>query len=296
MKKTLLFLACVFPVCLFGQDLNARVQVLSPQIQVTNKRVFDVLETSIRDFLNNRKWSADPLLSQERIDCNVVLRITNWDNSSAFSCEAQIQSSRPVFNSGYNSTVMNLSDKDFDFNYSEGQIIDYNDQSFQNNLGSLLAFYAYLVIGFDADSFKPNGGAPYFAKAQTVVNNAQSAGNKGWKAADGLRNRYWLSENLVNKNYAPIHAFIYEYHRKGLDLMADNPQRTRKTMMGYFADLQKIDRQKLGAMLPQVLFTAKADEWAKLIAGAERQDRVKALNTLRTIDPANTSKYETAAK
>ncbi|MBE7178604.1 MAG: DUF4835 family protein [Mucilaginibacter polytrichastri] len=296
MKKLWSLILFCTPFFCEAQDLNARVQVLSPQIQATNKRVFDVLETSVRDFLNNRKWSADPLLPQERIDCNVVIRITNWDNSSAFTCEAQIQSSRPVFNSGYNSTLLNLSDKDFDFNYSEGQIIDYNDQNYQTNLGSLLAFYAYLIVGFDADTYKPNGGAPYFAKAQTVVNNAQAAGNKGWKASEGLRNRFWLSENVNNKTYASIHNFLYEYHRKGLDLMAENPQRTRKTVIGYFGDLQKIDRQKMGAMLPQVLFSAKADEWAKLIASAEPQDRVKALNVLRTVDPANTSKYESAAK
>ncbi|MBE7177898.1 MAG: DUF4835 family protein [Mucilaginibacter polytrichastri] len=296
MKKIFLFLILVAPCAVFAQDLNARVQVLSPQVQATNKRVFDVLEKSVRDFLNNRKWSADPLLPNERIDCNFVLRITNWDNSSSFSCEAQIQSSRPVFNAGYTSTVLNLSDKDFDFNYSEGQIIDYNDQNFQNNLGSLLAFYAYLIVGFDADTFRPNGGAPYFQKAQAVVNNAQSSPNKGWKAMESLRNRFWLAENVNNKVYAPVHQFLYEYHRKGLDMMAENQQRTRKTMLGYFTDLQKIDRQKQGAMLPQILFSAKADEWTQLLKASDPGDRNKTVNILRSIDPANASKYESAAK
>jgi hypothetical protein len=149
------FFACI--ICLISlkavsQDLNARVQILSPKIQSTNKRVLDVLETNIRDFLNNRKWTTDAFLPQERIDCNFIITITEWDGSSNFKAEAQIQSSRPVFNTTYNSTILNLTDNDFDFNYTEGQPMDFSDDNYIANLTSLLGFYAYMITGFDSDT------------------------------------------------------------------------------------------------------------------------------------------------
>lgn len=144
------------------QDLNARVSVLSPKIQTTNKRVFVSLETAMRDFLNGRKWITDQLLPQERIDCNFVLNVTTWDGASNFSGELQVQSSRPVFNSSYTTTVLAINDKDFDFVYNEGQTIDYSDQTFISNLSSVMAFYAYIIIGADYDTFSLYGGSPYF--------------------------------------------------------------------------------------------------------------------------------------
>src|SRR5580692_8193714 len=146
-----------------AQDLNARVQVVSPKIQTTNKHIFQTLETAMKDFLTGRKWSTDPILPQERISCNFVLNITQWDGSSSFSGELQVQSSRPVYNSTYTSTLLNILDKDIDFTYTEGQTIDYTDQNFQSNLSSIMAFYAYIVIGMDYDTFSRFGGTNYFA-------------------------------------------------------------------------------------------------------------------------------------
>src|ERR1700754_4451908 len=202
MKKIFLYiLLTILGFRAAAQDLNARVQVLSPKISGSNKRIFQTLETAMKDFLNGHKWSADAILPQERIDCNFVLNITNWDGSSNFSGELQVQSSRPVYNATYSSTLINLNDKDVDFIYNEGQTIDYTDQSFQSNLSSIMAFYAYIIIGLDYDSFSLYGGSSYFAAAQTVINNAQTGSYRGWKAFDGNVNRYWLSENLNNKLY-----------------------------------------------------------------------------------------------
>ena len=281
---------------LSAQDLNARVQILSPQLQNTNERVFTVLEASIRDFLNNRRWSVDPLQAQERIDCNFVITVTNWDGSGSFKAEAQIQSSRPVYGTSYNTTVLNINDKDFDFNYSEGQPMDFTDQNFTNNLTSLLAFYAYIITGLDYDTFSKNGGTPYYNKAQLVVNNAQNAPNKGWKAFENLRNRFWLSENLVNKTYAPIRESLYEYHREGLDVMSGNQQKGEKAILNILPRLQKIDKQKQGSMLPNLFFTAKADELVKILSTASPQERIRAYNFLAEIDPANISKYDALKK
>src|SRR6201996_6270456 len=213
MKRAIIFIGLLFiSFAAFTQDLDAHVSVLSPKIQTTNKRIFTELETAMKDFLNGRKWCADQIQPQERFDCNFVLNVTAWDGSSSFSGELQVQSSRPVFNSSYSSTLLNTLDRDIDFTYTEGQTIDYTDQNFQSNISSLMAFYAYIIVGMDYDSFSRLGGTPYFLAAQTVVTNAQSGGGKGWKAFDGTTNRYWLSENLNNKLYQPLRNFIYDYY------------------------------------------------------------------------------------
>ena len=297
MKKTVFYIILVlagFKVS--AQDLNARVQVLSPKIQGSNKRIFQTLETAMKDFLNGRKWSADAILPQERIDCNFVLNITNWDGSSNFSGELQVQSSRPVFNSTYSSTLLNINDKDVDFIYNEGQTIDYTDQNFQSNLSSIMAFYAYIIVGLDYDTFSQYGGSPYFANAQTVVSNAQTGSYRGWKAFDSNTNRYWLSENLNNKLYAPLRSFMYDYHRNGLDAMADNVAKGRKEITTILPGLQQIDRQRVGAMFPLVFYTAKSDELVSLYSKADPQERVQAMNILLQADPANGNKYQTLQK
>ena len=297
MKKLLLLIvSLVLLQNLNAQDLNARVQILSPQLQNPNQRIFTVLETSIRDFLNNRRWSADPLQAQERIDCNFVITVTSWDGSGSFKAEAQIQSSRPVYGTSYNTTVLNISDKNFDFSYSEGQPMDYTDQNFTTNLTSLLAFYAYVITGLDYDTFSKNSGTPYYNKAQLVVNNAQNAPNSGWKAFENMRNRFWLAENLVNKTYAPIREGLYEYHREGLDVMSGNQQKGEKAILNILPKIQKIDKQKQGSMLPQLFFTAKADELVKILSTASPQERIRAYNFLAEIDPSNLSKYEPLKK
>jgi hypothetical protein len=279
-----------------AQDLNARVQVVSPKIQSTNKRIFQTLETAMKDFFNGRKWTSDIIAPQERIDCNFVLNITAWDGSSNFSGELQVQSSRPVFNSSYTSTLLNTLDKDIDFTYTEGQTIDYTDQNFQSNLSSIMAFYAYVIIGMDYDTFSRYGGTPFFLNAQTVVTNAQSGNGKGWKAFDGTNNRYWLSEKLNNKLYQLLRNFIYDYYRNGLDVMSDNQARGRKTISDIMPTLSQIDRQRQGAMFPLVFFTAKSDEFISIFTKADAQQRLQAMTILNTSDPANGLKYRALQK
>lgn len=296
--KRYLMLSILFLTCLNSpaQDLNARVQILSPQVQATNKRPLEVLQTAIRDFLNNRKWSNDNFLPQERIDCNFVINILEWDGSSNFKAEAQIQSARPVFGSSFNSTILNLADKDFAFSYSEGQPLDYSDQNYISNLTSLLAFYAYVIVGMDYDTFSKMGGSAYYAKAQTVLNNAQAAPVAGWQAFESMRNRYWLVENLTNKAYNPIREVLYEYHRNGLDVMYDNQNRGRKFIVSLLPTLQKIDKQKQGSMINQVFFSAKANEIVNILSQTAPQDRLKSYNILSALDPANITKYELLKK
>ena len=290
----LIFIFFVCPVYVNAQELNARVQVLAPSVPNIDKRNVEVLQTAIRDFLNNNKWSTETYSPTERIECNIVITITDWDGNANYKAEAQLQSSRPVFGTAYSSTILNLSDKDFDFTYTEGQSLDFSDQNFISNLSSLLGFYAYTIIGLDKDSFSSMGGTNFYKKALTQLNNAQASGAKGWKPADGLRNRYWLNENLLNKSFEDLRLFIYDYHFNGLDRLQENTNRGVKKMVSIVATLMQMDKQRVGSIFPNFFFAAKADEMVNIfsVPTGDPTDRIKAYNLLAEIDPANINKYE----
>lgn len=292
MRAAAVILLLLFALSAKAQDLNAQVQVISPQVQNNNKRALIQLESAIRDFLNGRRWTGLASRPQERIDCNFLINISEWDGSSSFKAEAQIQSSRPVYGTTYNSPILNISDKNFDFTYIEGQAFDFSEQQFLSNITSLLAYYAYIIVGLDADSFSKHSGTPYYKPAQQIVNNAQDVGFSGWKAVEGQTNRYWLSENLNNSHYNNLRNFSYDYHRNCLDILADKPDKARKTLVSLLPDLQKMDRSRQGDMLSQILFTAKADEIVNILRPAAEQDRIRAYTILSSADPANIRKYD----
>lgn len=298
MKKTLslilLFLTLV--TAGYAQELNARVQVIAPKVSNINKANVDLIQATVRNYLNNNKWTNQSYQPQERIECNFVITITAWDGSSAYKAEAQIQTSRPVYGTSYNTTLLNLSDKDFDFNYNEGQPLDFSDQNYLSNLSSLLSYYAYTIIGLDKDSFSKLGGTPYYLKAQTILNIAQVSGNSGWKAYDGLRNRYWMNENLLNKSFQELRVFIYNYHLNTLDHMQADPAKATKLMLGYLPELKLMDKQKLGSIFPNVYFATKAEEIVSILSMGTSQDKIDGYNLLNDIDPANLSKYDALKK
>lgn len=275
-----------------AQDLNARVQILSPQVQNTNKRALDVLQNAISDFLNNRTWSANEVLPQERIDCSFVITINSWDGSSNFTAQAQIISTRPVYNTSYNSPVLSISDNNFNFSYTEGQLMDYSDQQYMGNLTSLLAYYAYIIVGLDADTFSLNGGTPFYAAAQNIVNYSQNTGFSGWRSMEGTNNRFWLVNNLQDRRYQPIRDFLYSFYLNGLDQMTDGAQEARKAVLDLLPLLQKVDRLAQGAVFNHVFFSAKSDELVGICSGLGPQERMQAYNILAEVDPANANKYE----
>lgn len=289
-----LFISIGLVTKLNAQELNARVQILAPTVPNIDKRNLDVLQKNLREFLNNNKWSNETYAPQERIECNFVITISEWDGNSAYKAEAQIQSSRPVYGSSYNTTLLNLNDKNFDFNFTEGQSLDFSDQNYISNISSLLGFYAYTIIGLDKDSFSALGGTFFHKKALTLLNNAQVSSNSGWKAFDGLRNRYWLNENLLNKGFEELRVFIYDYHYNGLDKLQDNPGRGVKKMISLLGGLKQMDKQKLGSIFPNFYFASKADEVVNVfsIPTGDPTDRIKAYNLLVEVDPANINKYE----
>ncbi|GGE50302.1 uncharacterized protein DUF4835 [Pedobacter psychrotolerans] len=274
-----------------AQELNARVTILAPQVSNISKPTIDALQRTIRDFLNNNKFSTESYKPTERIDCSFIITINSWDGGSGYTAEAQIQSSRPVFNSSYNSTLLNMSDKNFDFSYNDGATIDFSDQNYISNISALLSYYAYTIIGLDKDSFARTGGTTYFKKAQNIINLAQASGNAGWKAADGLRNRFWFNENVLNPVFSELRAFIYSYHLNGLDQLTDN-DRGLTAIVAALPALQQMDKQKLGSIFPNVYFASKAEEVTNVLAKLNMQERLKAYNMLAEIDPANIGKYE----
>lgn len=274
-----------------AQELNARVTILAPQVSNISKPMIDALQRTIRDFLNNNKFSTENYKPTERIDCSFVITINSWDGGSGYTAEAQIQSSRPVFNSSYNSTLLNMSDKNFDFSYNDGATIDFSEQNYISNISALLSYYAYTIIGLDKDSFTRMGGTTYFKKAQNIINLAQASGNAGWKAADGLRNRFWFNENVLNPVFSELRAFIYSYHLNGLDQLTDN-DKGLTAIVAALPALQQMDKQKLGSIFPNVYFASKAEEVTNVLAKLNVQERLKAYNMLAEIDPANIGKYE----
>lgn len=293
MRKTLLLLLlCLLLHKVHAQELNARVQLLAPTVSNLNPANLQMMQDAIRNFLNNNKWSTDTYLPQERIECNFVITIRAWDGNSNYQADAQIQSSRPVFASSYNSTILSLSDRDFNFTFTEGQPLDYSEQVFINNLSSMLAFYAYTIVGLDKDSFAHLAGTPLILKAQQTMNIAQTSGSTGWKAADGLRNRYWLNENLLNNNYQPLRTFIYSYHIEGLDRLAQDQNTAAANLFRSLTALSSLDKQRFGAYFPNIYFSGKSEEFLNIFSGLNAVQKRSALDLLTTIDPANAGRYE----
>jgi len=291
MKRIVWILLLVGFGKLQAQELNARVTLLAPQVSNISKPTLDALQRTIRDFLNNNKFSTENYKPTERIECSFVITINSWDGGSGYTAEAQIQSSRPVFNSSYNSTLLNMSDKNFDFSYNDGSTIDFSDQNYISNISALLSYYAYTIIAMDKDSFAKMGGTTYYKKAQNIINLAQASGNAGWKAADGLRNRFWFNENVLNPVFSELRAFIYSYHLNGLDQLTDN-DKGLKQIVDALPALQQMDKQKLGSIFPNVYFASKAEEVTNVLSKLNTQERLKAYNMLAEIDPANIGKYE----
>ena len=279
-------------VAVQAQELNCQVSINSQQVQISDKTKFQTLQKAIFEFMNSRQWTNRKFEIEERIECSIYITFNKNTSGDYYSGSIQVQSSRPVYNSSYNSVMLNLIDNDFDFTWVEHDPLDFDMNSFTNNLTSVLAYYAYIIIGYDFDSFSPSGGIPYFNNAQTIVNNAQSAKESGWKSFEGQKNRYWLVENLLNSSYEDFHKFMYDYHRKGLDMMYENTSKARVTILQSLAYLQKMHRTRPGLYLLSLLLDAKRDEFIGIFAGAQPNERTQAKNILTELDPAHSGDYQ----
>jgi hypothetical protein len=285
---------------MMAQDMNAIVDVTYDRIQNVDPKVFESLKKGIREFLNNRKWTNDNLKAAEKIDCNFLLTITEKTGENVFKANLNIQSSRPVFNSGYNSPMVNYVDRDVVFKYDQGQTFIFDDSrvsgssdGLTSNLTAIFAYYTYLIIGFDYDSFSLRGGDDYFKKAQNVVQNApeDSKAIKGWKAAESTRNRYWLMDQILNPRFGDMRPYYYNYHRKGLDMMSTKPEEARKVILDGIPTLTKINNENPTSVYFQFYFNAKSVEFQNILAQTPVADRKDYIEQLCKMDVPNTAKY-----
>jgi len=277
-----------------AQELNCVVNVATPKVEGTDKRVFESMQSAIYEFVNNRKWTNYNVGPEERIECTFLLTINDRLGSDEFRGTLNVVVRRPVLNSAYNSVLFNYIDKGIQFKYVEYQPLDYSDGTFSSNLTSILAYYSYVVLGFYFDSFSPSGGTPYFEKAQEVVNAAQNAPETGWKAFESDKNRYWLVNNYLTAANSGLRDFAYRYHRQGLDLMYDKVDQGRGSIASCIEILQSIYNAKPNLFALQLTTDAKRDEIINIFSDQRVAplEKTSVVNILKEIDPANSSKYQ----
>ncbi len=292
----LIALLCV-PEVSFAQELNARVQVLTDKIQATNKQVFTTLETSIREFLNNRKWTNESYKPEERIDCQFIINVTER-NSDQFKAELQVLYSRPVFKSDYSSPVLVLRDDQFSFEYLEYDRLDFALNTNMSNLTSVLAYYVYIILGMDHDTYALKGGDPYYENAQNILGNAQGGRYAGWSSFDGNRNRFWLLDNLTSPAFDNFRNCLYQYHRLGLDLLHQPAQHktAKQVVKNSLLLLEEVNNKRRNSYLMQVFFDSKSQEIINIFSGGEPIQLADLKELLIELDANNASKYEKLGK
>ena len=291
-RLVLIFVCWITTSALHAQELNCTVNINATQIQISDRGIFSDMKQAIEQFMNTRKWTGDAYKQHEKINCNILITITKMPSIGNFNASVQIQSARPIYNSTYSSLVFNFADRDWEFEYIESLPLEYNDNAFTSNLTSMLAFYAYMVIGVDYDTFSELGGTPYFQRAQQVVIAAQNSNRTGWQALGSNRNRYWISENFNNVQMVDLRKALYAYHRLALDNFEKEPDKGRELILNGLRDIKKIRDINPNAIIIISFFDAKGKELANIFSTGNLQIRRQAYDIITSIDPSNRSMYE----
>ena len=277
------------------QELRCNIQLITTKIPGTNKQVFQTLQGAITEFMNNTAWTNYKFSNNERIECNLLFNLTDIKGSDEYLGTLQIQARRPVFNSSYNTVIFNYIDNDLDFRYMEFQPLEFSETSYLSGLTSILAYYAYIILGINFDSFGLQAGTEMFQQAEKIVNNAQNAAEKGWRGAESSnrRNRYWLVNNILNTDFQPVREFVYKYHRLGLDQMYDKMFEARSNIMESLELLQQVYRNRPDPFMHflQVVLDAKSDEFVNVFREATDEEKRRVLNVLNQVDPTRKEKY-----
>ena len=282
-----------------AQELNCNVQISAQQIQGSNRQVFQTMQRDIYEFMNSSVWTNNVYSYSERIECNILINLTDQLSADEFKGTIQVQLKRPVFNTTYNTTMLNIMDNSVQFRYVEFQPLEFDPSTHRSNLVSMLAYYAYIILGVDYDSFSPEGGTEYFQIADRIVMNAQNAPEPGWKPYDGSRNRnrYWLVKNILDKEYEGVRQFTYEYNRQGLDKMESAITEARTNISESLVQIQNVYRRRPDPYMYfiQVVLDSKSDEIVNIFSEAFPEEKSRVILILTEIDPANKSKYEKIA-
>lgn len=287
-------LSCMAAATAGAQELRSSIQVQSASVQGTNKQVYESMRTDLTEFVNNMVWTSDRYDNIERIECNFVFNITEQISSNEFKGKLNVQLRRPVYNSAYSTAMLNIEDANVQFKYTEGQALTYSTTGYDSdNLVPLIAFYVYMALGVDYDSFSLNGGSEFYTKAEAIVSSAQSSQYSGWKSFESTQNRYWLNESVLSESHRAFRKSLYDYHRQGLDKMHANPEQARTAIYNAIDNLRKVKRSypRNSYMLNQ-FFTCKADEIVNIFSEAPVIEKNKIVEILTEVDPANISKYE----
>ncbi len=284
MNRFFLFILLVFGSTIYAQEFNARVVVNAEQTGNPNLQVFKTLERSLAEFINNTVWTSTDYRTEERIDCSFFITIAGYDND-LFTATLQVQASRPVYGSNYSTTIFNVNDRQFNFDYLEFQPLNYNPNNFESNLISVVAFYLYTILGVDADTFELNSGTNYFEEAKNIVGNAQSSNTLGWNAQDGTQSRFRLNDDLLSGTYDGYRTAMYMYHREGLDVMHNNLKKGKETITESMKSLEEVHGVRPNSYIMRVFFDAKADEISSVLSGGPSVNIAQTVQVLNKIAP-----------
>lgn len=299
-RASFLFSLVLFFAAARSQEIQARLTVMSTKISTqTNKNVFSTLQTTLTNFLNNRKWTKDDFKPNEKIQCNFLLNVEQDLGDNVYKGKLTVQAARPIFNTTYDSPIINFQDDDIVFRYQEFQPVEFNENRVQgtdpvaSNLPAILAYYVNIILGFDYGSFALRGGDPYFQKAWNIVNNApESRDITGWKSFEGQRNRYWLAENLNNNRFALIHDALYSYYRSGLDVFYENEDEGRTGIVNSLNFLNTLNTENPNSMILQFFFQGKNTELVKVFSHSNTDVKTRVRDILAKLDLTNAASYK----
>ena len=286
MRKAFLFFLMYISLGADAQEIFCNVQVNASQIQTSDRKVFQTLQTAIYEFVNNTKWTSASIKNEERIECTFLINVKERVSNDEYKASIQVQSTRPIYGTSYKSTMLNYLDNNFRFRYLEYQSLEFNENAHISNLTSVLAYYVYMVLGLDFDTFSEYGGAPYYIKAQNIAREICL------KAFESYKNRYWLVHDLLDTRYEKIHNCYYRYHRLGMDLMSDKADDGRYEITEALHELRSIYQNNPSAFILKIFFDAKADEITKIYSEAFPNEQARVIKLLTEIDPANSTKYQ----
>jgi hypothetical protein len=303
MCKKLLFtiiLMCCAEHILYAQELAASIIIQSSKVDnQVDPKIFPQLQIQLKDFINQRKWSNDAFSNEEKIDCSFYITIESVSTPGVYDAKLSIVSNRPVHNASYSSSVLNMQDANFTFKYQLSQPIEFNENRIQgadpleSNLTATLAYYIYIILGLDYDSFAPKAGMPYFNKALNIVYNApEGSGINGWKSYDGQRNRYILIDNLTKSSNDKVHGIMYSYYREGLDQMTEKPILAKSNILNALMNLDEMNEGAVSGMLIPIFMQAKFSEIVGIFSKSDKATRKQLLTTLSSLDIANINKYK----
>lgn len=291
MRNCLFILSLVFTLNAVSQELNCDLIVNAQQTGNENVQVFKTLEKQLQEFVNNTQWTNRNVAPQERINASMVINIQDY-NSDRFQASIQVRSSRPVFNSSYDTPIYNFNDRDFNFQYLEFQNLNYSPTQFESNLVSVIAFHVYMILGMDADTFSRNGGQEFYEQARTIVGYSQQNSGKGWEPPNGGdQTRSALIDNVMSTTYKEFRDVLYTYHRMGLDNMHENPRKGKETISNALGSFQTMNSRRPNSFILRVFFDAKAEEIEDIFTDGPNVDITKLVNALSKIAPMHASKW-----